>query len=152
MLGIVLVAGCSAPDAPVATVEDRPVRATEPEPAPAPAPEPEPEPEPEPLPDDPREAVAVILERLGRSSDYDCLDYLFARESSWRPDAIGDDGDSFGLGQRNAPAHGAPPWPWPVEDQVRWFLEYADERYGGPCPAAETWRRRAEARDGRGWW
>ena len=99
-----------------------------------------------------RDVVAWRLADLGRSDDYPCLDLIFAGESSWRPDAIGDNGDSFGLGQRNAPAHGAPPWPWPVVDQVDWFVAYADDRYGGPCPAADVWQRRADARGGAGWW
>jgi hypothetical protein len=114
---------------------------------------PEPKPDPEPaVPLTVREKVTEVLTELGRQDDYACLDVIFAGESSWRPDAIGDGGDSFGLGQRNAPAHGAPPWPWPVRDQVLWFLDYADERYGGPCAAAEVWQERADARDGAGWW
>lgn len=109
--------------------------------------------EPEPPADRTPQAITEeIMAGLGRSTEFECLAFIFERESSWRPDAIGDEGDSFGLGQRNAPAHGAPPWPWPVEEQVAWFLEYADDRYGGPCPAAERWRERAEARGGAGWW
>lgn len=100
----------------------------------------------------PKEQVQELLEELGRKEDFACLDVIFQGESSWRPDAIGDEGESFGLGQRNAPAHGAPPWPWPIEDQLAWFLEYADQRYGGPCPASEIWMERAEARGGAGWW
>lgn len=121
---------------------------------------PEPEPEaPVELTDDPpaepltvREEVLAVLTELGRADEFDCVDVIFAGESSWRPDAIGDDGDSFGLGQRNAPAHGAPPWPWPVREQVLWFVDYADDRYGGLCPAADRWRQRADERGGAGWW
>lgn len=100
----------------------------------------------------PQEIVAWRLEQHGRSDEFDCLARIFQGESSWRPDAVGDNGDSFGLGQRNAPAHGAPPWPWPVPDQVDWFLNYADSRYGGPCPARDAWQRRADQRGGAGWW
>lgn len=99
-----------------------------------------------------REIVAWRLEQHGRIDEFDCLDRIFQGESSWRPDAVGDNGDSFGLGQRNAPAHGASPWPWPVPDQVDWFLQYADDRYGGPCPARDVWQRRADQRGGAGWW
>lgn len=108
------------------------------------------DPEAEPLPV--RDEVLAVLTELGRRDEYACVDVIFSGESSWRPDAIGDDGDSFGLGQRNAPAHGAPPWPWPVREQVIWFTEYADDRYGGWCPAAERWQERADARGGAGWW
>lgn len=99
-----------------------------------------------------QQQVMATLVRLGRADDYDCLAYIFAGESSWRPDAIGDSGRSFGLPQRHAPAHGAPPWPWPVDQQTIWAVEYADARYGSPCEAADVWRRRAEARGGAGSW
>ena len=100
----------------------------------------------------PKERIFELLEEIGREEEFSCLDVIFQGESSWRPNAIGDGGESFGLGQRNAPAHGAPPWPWPIEEQLAWFLAYADQRYGGPCPAAEIWIERAEARGGAGWW
>ena len=89
--------------------------------------------------------AAEVLHDLGRITEYACLHEIVAAESSWRPDAIGDGGESFGLVQRHAPAHGAPPWPWPVRDQILWAVEYADERYGGLCEGAEF---RREAR----WW
>lgn len=115
--------------------------------------EPELELEPEPEPElTVQERVFRRMDELGRAGEYDCLAYIFQRESSWRPDAIGDNGDSFGLGQRNAPAHGKPPWPWDVDDQVDWFLDYADARYGDACAAQRRWQERAEARNGRGWW
>lgn len=91
--------------------------------------------------------VADVLVDLGRWSEYACLAEVIDAESSWRPDAIGDRdrGGSYGLVQRHAPAHGMPPWPWPVDEQVVWALEYADGRYGGMCEAAE-------ARREKGWW
>lgn len=149
--GAIAVGAC----APAAEVPDPPIPMTE-EIDPFPLPERsqprelELEPEAEPLPV--RDEVLAVLTELGRRDEYACVDVIFSGESSWRPDVIGDDGDSFGLGQRNAPAHGAPPWPWPVREQVIWFTEYADDRYGGWCPAAERWQERADARGGAGWW
>lgn len=91
--------------------------------------------------------VVVRLEEHGRSGDFTCMAEVFQAESSWRPHAIGDRklGGSYGLPQRHAPAHGMPPWPWPVAEQVDWTLEYADGRYGGMCEAAAERRRK-------GWW
>lgn len=91
--------------------------------------------------------VAEALEDLGRITEYACLAEIIEAESSWRPDAVGDRdrGGSYGLVQRHAPAHGMPPWPWPVDEQVAWAVEYADARYGGLCEAVE-FRRKA------GWW
>ena len=81
----------------------------------------------------------------GREFEYVCAAEIIDAESSWRPQVVGDNGHSFGLAQRHGPAHGYPPSPWPVADQMEWFTDYADERYGGWCAAAE-------ARRGKGWW
>lgn len=85
---------------------------------------------------------------------FECVAVIFAGESSWRPDVVAPDtgGVSYGLGQRHGPTWGAPPQPWPVADQVAWFSSYAEDRYGGWCPAASKWLERAAARNGRGWW
>lgn len=98
-------------------------------------------------PEEVQQAVRSLLAARGREHEYECLATIFFAESSWRPDAIGDVdiGGSYGLPQRHAPAHGKPKLPWPIEEQVEWALEYADERYGGVCKAAEA---RAE----QGWW
>jgi len=105
-------------------------------------------------PADPPDGLTEVQERVwrrlhhhGREDEFDCLAEIYVAESSWRPDVVGDRdrGGSHGLPQRHAPSHGAPPLPWPVEDQVDWSLDYADERYGGVCEAAE-------ARRAKGWW
>lgn len=96
----------------------------------------------------PVEAKAyAFLAGEGRAHEWACLDEIVAAESSWDPAAIGDReiGGSYGLVQRHAPAHGMPPWPWPVADQIRWTIEYADDRYGGICEGLEFRRER-------GWW
>lgn len=89
----------------------------------------------------------ITLESMGRTYEFACMSEIFQAESSWRPDAIGDRtiGGSYGLPQRHAPAHGKPEWPWPIEDQVRWTVEYAESRYGGLCEAAY-------ARREQNWW
>ena len=109
--------------------------------------------EPQAAPDPPdgltetQERVWRRLQHHGREDEYECLAEIYMAESSWRPDVVGDldRGGSHGLPQRHAPSHGAPPSPWPVEEQVDWSLDYADERYGGVCEAAEERRRK-------GWW
>lgn len=81
----------------------------------------------------------------GRESEYPCLDAIIERESRWVPQALGDAGASVGLAQRHMPTHGAPPRPWMVPDQTRWFMDYADRRYGDLCAAWRAWQRQ-------GWW
>lgn len=83
--------------------------------------------------------VYAALAEVGRQSEWPCIAEIYEAESSWNPRAIGDRhlGNSYGLPQRHAPAHGAPPWPWPVYQQVMWTLDYVDGRYGGACEALE---------------
>lgn len=147
---VTLLAGLRKADEP--TPDPTPV-AVAPQIAPAEPEPPQEEPEPEVLPDPPegltatQERVWRRLQHHGREDEYECLAEIYMAESSWRPDVVGDldRGGSHGLPQRHAPSHGAPPSPWPVEDQVDWSLDYADERYGGVCEAAEERRRK-------GWW
>jgi len=89
--------------------------------------------------------VWAWLTMEGREFEYVCAAEIIQAESSWRPQVVGDNGHSFGLAQRHGPAHGYPPRPWPVADQMEWFTDYADELYGDWCAAAE-------ARRGKGWW
>ena len=100
------------------------------------------------------EVMDALLELGYPPHIFECVAIIFAGESSWRPDVVAKDtgGFSYGLGQRHGPTWGAPPDPWPVKDQVVWFSNYAEERYGGWCRAAEKWLERAEQRGGAGWW
>lgn len=93
----------------------------------------------------PQMVVFETLRDMGRLSDYGCLSYIFQKESGWNPDTVGDHGQSFGLGQRHAPAHGFPPKVWAISEQTRWFVKYADARYGGVCEAAAAHKRK-------NWW
>lgn len=83
----------------------------------------------------------------GREYEYVCASEIIQAESSWRPNAVGDHslGGSHGLGQRHAAAHGLPPTPWTIAEQMEWFTQYADLRYGDWCAAAA-------ARRAKGWW
>lgn len=87
------------------------------------------------------EVYASLLE-LERQHEYACIVDIFNAESSMDPAAVGDSGQSHGLPQRHAPAHGTPPSPWPTREQVAWSVEYADARYGGVCAAAEARREK----------
>jgi hypothetical protein len=87
----------------------------------------------------------VTMHEMGRAAEYQCAADIIVAESTWRPHARGDNGNSYGLAQRHAPAHGAPPDVWPVAEQIVWFTNYADERYGGWCEASAERRRK-------GWW
>ena len=110
-------------------------------------------PEPKPVVVTLEDEIRLALHDLGRDEqDADCALHIFQHESGLRLDARGDGGLSFGLGQRHAPAHGVPPDPWPVAEQVEWFDGYATDRYGSWCGAHHRWQQRAAERGGAGWW
>lgn len=60
--------------------------------------------------------VWAWLTSEGREFEYVCAAEIIQAESSWRPQVVGDNGDSFGLAQRHGPAHGYRELPWPVAD------------------------------------
>lgn len=99
-----------------------------------------------------KQLVYDHMKLLGRESEYKCLSGIIYGESKWDPDARGDNGKSWGLVQRHIPVHGLPNEdPWTIESQVEWALKYADQRYGGACPAWKAWRGNI-AIYGWGWW
>jgi hypothetical protein len=109
-------------------------------------------PEPEPTVQD--QVMDALIELGYPPVVFECVAIIFDGESDWRWDITAADtgGFSYGLGQRHGPTWGAPPDPWPIVEQVEWFSDYAEDRYGGWCPAADKWLERAAARGGRGWW
>jgi len=99
-----------------------------------------------------KQQVLDHMTLLGREAEYKCLAGIIYGESKWDPNARGDKGRSWGLVQRHIPVHGLPEQdPWTVESQVEWALKYADQRYGGACPAWKAWRNNI-AVYGWGWW
>ena len=107
----------------------------------------------EPVPVTVEGEVRLTLAEMGRDDQaIDCALAIFQHESGLRLDVRGDGGESYGLGQRHAPAHGVPPEPWEVADQVVWFDDYAHDRYGSWCAAHDRWQQRAAERGGAGWW
>lgn len=81
--------------------------------------------------------------------DFAAIDYIFQKESTWRPGAINSRG-CIGLGQRcpsggsNALANACPNWQTDAVCQVRHFSGYAS-RYGGWQGAYSAWLEQ-------GWW
>jgi uncharacterized protein YabE (DUF348 family) len=91
-----------------------------------------------------------ILRAAGVSErDFAAVDFIFQKESTWRPGAINARG-CIGLGQRcpskgsNALAAACPNWQTDAVCQVRHFSAYAN-RYGGWQGAYQAWLEQ-------GWW
>jgi hypothetical protein len=75
-------------------------------------------------------------------SQWDCLDWLWTRESGWNPYAANPTSDARGIPQ-NINGWGAY-GPGDVPAQITWGLDYIAGRYGTPCAAwahetADSW-------------
>lgn len=94
----------------------------------------------EPSVTDPREiARQIMLNKYGWGEDqFGCYDAIIMRESRWNPYADNPRSSAYGIpqalpGARMA-AFGAD-WRTNPVTQIRWGLDYVDDRYGSPCSA-----------------
>ncbi len=78
-------------------------------------------------------------------SDYGYVNYIFTRESGWRPNAVSLNG-YYGLGQTNLAklSSACPNWESDPICQIRLFTSYANG-YGGWAGSYDAWQRQ-------GWW
>lgn len=94
----------------------------------------------EPSVTDPREIARQMMRNLyGWGEDqFACYDAIIMRESRWNPYADNPHSSAYGIpqalpGSRMA-AFGAD-WRTNPATQIRWGLDYVDQRYGTPCGA-----------------
>lgn len=86
---------------------------------------------------DPRDIARALLPEYGFSSDqFGCLDSLYNSESGWRVDADNPSSSAYGIPQALTETHDMPPgYMTSAEVQIRWGLDYIQDRYGSPCSA-----------------
>ena len=82
----------------------------------------------------------------GFGPQWDAIDWIINRESSWNPRAANPASSARGLFQKMTSIHG------PVEStpagQAMWGLKYIKSRYGSPEGAMSAWRRKGWYADG----
>lgn len=88
---------------------------------------------------DPRTIAQALLPEFGfDSSQFSCLDPLWAGESGWNVHADNPASSAYGIPQALPGAKMAsagPDWENNAETQIRWGLQYIQSRYGTPCSA-----------------
>jgi len=86
----------------------------------------------------PRQIAEAMLALFGwSSSQFSCLDPLWAHESGWSVTAENPDG-AYGIPQAlpgSKMASAGPNWQTSAATQIRWGLEYIKGTYGSPCAA-----------------
>ncbi|MGF3055684.1 coiled-coil domain-containing protein [Microbacterium sp. YY-01] len=119
-----------------------------PQPADPPAPQPEPSPDPAPNPGpgdvivDPAAAQAYARGAIGAygwgGGQFDCLVWLWNRESGWRADAENPYSGAYGIPQAlpgEKMASAGADWRTNGRTQIDWGLSYISTVYGTPCAA-----------------
>jgi hypothetical protein len=86
----------------------------------------------------PQQIAEAMLASFGwSSSQFSCLDPLWAHESGWSVTAANPDG-AYGIPQAlpgSKMASAGPDWQTNAATQIRWGLEYIQGTYGSPCGA-----------------
>jgi hypothetical protein len=87
----------------------------------------------------PQQVAAAMLGSFGwSSSQFSCLDPLWAHESGWSVTAYNAGSGAYGIPQAlpgSRMASAGPDWQTNAGTQVRWGLEYIKSTYGSPCAA-----------------
>ncbi len=86
----------------------------------------------------PQQIAEAMLGSFGwSSSQFSCLDPLWAQESGWSVTAANPDG-AYGIPQAlpgSKMASAGPDWQTDAATQIKWGLEYIQATYGSPCGA-----------------
>ncbi|MFB7452707.1 peptidoglycan-binding domain-containing protein [Streptomyces sp. NPDC056194] len=77
------------------------------------------------------------------SSQFDCLDNLWIRESSWKVYATNPSSGAYGIPQAlpgDKMSVAGADWQTNPATQIEWGLDYIKSRYGSPCAAWSFWQ------------
>ncbi|MET9803746.1 tachylectin-related carbohydrate-binding protein [Streptomyces sp. NPDC006368] len=101
-------------------------------------------------PNDIAEVKAVARDMMGKhdaawntTTQWNCLDQLWTRESSWKWNADNPSSDAYGIPQAlpgTKMAVSGDDWRTNPVTQIKWGLTYIDGRYGTPCGAWSFWQ------------
>jgi hypothetical protein len=83
-----------------------------------------------------------IAQRIVPSGQFGCFDWIVTRESGWDVHATNPSSGAYGLGQAlpgYKMASAGSDWRDNPVTQIKWTLNYMDERYGSPCSAQSFW-------------
>jgi len=92
-------------------------------------------------PGSPQQIAEAMLASFGwSSSQFSCLDPLWAHESGWSVSAYNAGSGAYGIPQAlpgSRMASAGPNWQTNAATQIRWGLEYIQGTYGSPCAALD---------------
>ncbi|MGI5468494.1 transglycosylase SLT domain-containing protein [Streptomyces sp. CA-132043] len=89
------------------------------------------------------EAQAAAHQQIPDQRQYQCFSNIVERESGWNPQASNASSGAYGLVQAlpgSKMASAGADWKTNPSTQVKWGLNYMNERYGSPCGAWSFWQ------------
>jgi hypothetical protein len=88
-------------------------------------------------------AQAVAKKMIGDSRQYECFSKIVDHESDWNVSATNSSSGAYGLVQAlpgNKMASAGADWKTNPATQIKWGLDYMNDRYGSPCDAWNFWQ------------
>ncbi|MFX4291958.1 transglycosylase SLT domain-containing protein [Streptomyces bohaiensis] len=85
----------------------------------------------------------IAREVIGDDAQFACFSSIVERESSWDHTATNAESGAYGLVQSlpgDKMASEGADWRTNPETQIRWGVDYMNERYGSPCAAWSFWQ------------
>jgi hypothetical protein len=85
----------------------------------------------------------AIAQQKMSAAQFACFDKIVSHESGWNPHATNASSGAYGLVQAlpaNKMASAGGDWKSNPETQIKWGLNYMNERYGSPCAAWTHWQ------------
>ncbi|GAB2589728.1 transglycosylase SLT domain-containing protein [Streptomyces capparidis] len=87
--------------------------------------------------------VQAIAQQIVGGDQYQCFSNIVTRESGWNYKAVNPSSGAYGLVQA-LPGHkmasAGADWQTNPATQIKWGLNYMNERYGSPCGAWSFWQ------------
>jgi hypothetical protein len=88
---------------------------------------------------DPRTLARALMPLYGMAtSEFSCLDSIWSQESGWNVHADNPYSSAYGIPQAlpgSKMSSAGPDWQNSAETQIRWGLDYIENRYGSACAA-----------------
>lgn len=88
-------------------------------------------------------AQATAQQMIGDSAQYQCFSKIVQHESNWNVTATNPSSGAYGLVQAlpaTKMASAGSDWKTNPATQIKWGLDYMNDRYGSPCAAWDFWQ------------
>ncbi|EKX64693.1 lytic transglycosylase domain-containing protein [Streptomyces ipomoeae] len=92
---------------------------------------------------DASETQATAKKMIANSAQYDCFAKIVDHESDWNINATNSSSGAYGLVQAlpgSKMASAGSDWKTNPATQIKWGLDYMNDRYGSPCGAWNFWQ------------